>query len=133
MSGEKVIDRLEAFMKAEGLNPNSLTVAANLSNGLIGKALKNRASMNSDSIESILCAYTNLSADWLMTGRGTMYVESSSENKNTIPDTVNNDSLTFYLRDRTKELETEIRRLLEVNASLKAKMELLNNSESKTG
>ena len=53
-------------MKTEGLNSNSLTVAAGLSNGLIGKALKNRSSMNSDSIERILCAYTNLSAEWLM-------------------------------------------------------------------
>lgn len=35
---ETFIDRLEFFMKTEGLNSNSLTVAAGLSNGLIGKA-----------------------------------------------------------------------------------------------
>ena len=74
MSEERFIDRLEAFMKAEGLNANKVTVAAELSNGLLGKALKTRGSMNSDSVERILCAYTNLSAEWLMTGKGTMYV-----------------------------------------------------------
>ena len=61
MSEERFIDRLEAFMKAEGLNANKVTVAAELSNGLLGKALKTRGSMNSDSVERILCAYTNLS------------------------------------------------------------------------
>ena len=82
---ETFIDRLEFFMKTEGLNSNSLTVAAGLSNGLIGKALKNRSSMNSDSIERILCAYTNLSAEWLMTGKGTMYVNDQPAKASDIP------------------------------------------------
>ena len=128
MSEERFIDRLEAFMKAEGLNANKVTVAAELSNGLLGKALKTRGSMNSDSVERILCAYTNLSAEWLMTGKGTMYV-------NDLPgDTFNiSNSLVFFLRDRNKELECENRRLLVENASLKTRLELLDNSEGKTG
>ena len=130
---ETFIDRLEFFMKTEGLNSNSLTVTAGLSNGLVGKALKNRSSMNSDSIERILCAYTHLSAEWLMTGKGTMYVNNLIDNASDIPDSYNNDRLTFFLRDRNKELECENRRLLVENASLKTKLELLDNSEGKTG
>lgn len=133
MYEEKFIDRLEAFMKAEGLNANKVTVAAGLSNGLLGKALKTRGSMNSDSIEHILCAYTNLSAEWLMTGKGTMYVNNLTEDASDIANTLNNDSLTFFLRDRNKELECENRRLLVENASLKTKLELLDNSAVKTG
>ena len=69
---EKFIDRLQAFMNAEGINDNQLTVKANLSVGLIGKCKKDRKGMASDSIEKILLAYPSLSADWLLTGRGKM-------------------------------------------------------------
>lgn len=130
---ETFIDRLEFFMKTEGLNSNSLTVAAGLSNGLIGKALKNRSSMNSDSIERILCAYTNLSAEWLMTGKGTMYVNDQPVKASDIPNDLNSDSLVFFLRDRNKELECENRRLLVENASLRTRLELLDDSKNKTG
>lgn len=133
MSEERFIDRLEAFMKAEGLNANKVTVAAVLSNGLLGKALKTRGSMNSDSVERILCAYTNLSAEWLMTGKGTMYVNDLPGDTFNISNSLNNDSLVFFLRDRNKELECENRRLLVENASLKTRLELLDNSEGKTG
>ena len=133
MSEERFIDRLEAFMKAEGLNANKVTVAAELSNGLLGKALKTRGSMNSDSVERILCAYTNLSAEWLMTGKGTMYVNDLPGDTFNISNSLNNDSLVFFLRDRNKELECENRRLLVENASLKTRLELLDNSEGKTG
>ena len=100
ISKEAFIDRLEAFMKMEKLNANSLTVSAKLSNGLVNKALKNRSSMNSDSIERILCAYPRLSADWLMTGKGTMYVEELPKITDYMSNTHNNDSLIFFLRDR---------------------------------
>ena len=130
---ETFIDRLEFFMKTEGLNSNSLTVAAGLSNGLIGKALKNRSSMNSDSIERILCAYTNLSAEWLMTGKGTMYVNDQPAKASDSPNTLNSDSLVFFLRDKNKELECENRRLLVENASLRTRLELLDDSKNKTG
>lgn len=130
---ETFIDRLEFFMKTEGLNSNSLTVAAGLSNGLIGKALKNRSSMSSDSIERILCAYTNLSAEWLMTGKGTMYVNDQPAKASDIPNNLNSDSLVFFLRDRNKELECENRRLLVENASLRTRLELLDDSKNKTG
>ena len=133
MSEERFIDRLEAFMKAEGLNANKVTVAAELSIGLLGKALKTRGSMNSDSVERILCAYTNLSAEWLMTGKGTMYVNDLPGDTFNISNSLNNDSLVFFLRDRNKELECENRRLLVENASLKTRLELLDNSEGKTG
>ena len=133
MSEERFIDRLEAFMKAEGLNANKVTVAAELSNGLLGKALKTRGSMNSDSVERILCAYTNLSAEWLMTGKGTMYLNDLPGDTFNISNSLNNDSLVFFLRDRNKELECENRRLLVENASLKTRLELLDNSEGKTG
>ncbi|MFT0232927.1 hypothetical protein ACMSFF_14600 [Bacteroides faecis] len=96
LSKETFIDRLEAFMKMEKLNANSLTVRANLSNGLVNKALKNRSSMNSDSIERILNAYPHINASWLMTGKGTMYVEELPKTTDYISNAQNNDSLVFF-------------------------------------
>lgn len=124
-SDERFIDRLELFMKTEGLNANKLTVAANLSNGLVGKTLKKRASMNSDSIERILYSFPRLSADWLMTGRGEMYPSNSNE-------LVNADSLMIFLRNKNNELEMEVRKLLQENAALKIKLELFTDSGGKT-
>lgn len=67
------IERLDSFMKDEGINDNQMTVVAGLSNGLIGKCRKNNSGMTSDSIEKILSAFPSLSAEWLMTGNGDMY------------------------------------------------------------
>ncbi|MCD7850423.1 MAG: hypothetical protein LUH63_12265 [Parabacteroides sp.] len=71
-SQQTLIDRLEIFMETFKLNNNQLSSRAGLSNGLLGKARKNRSAMNSDSIEQILYAFPELDADWLLTGRGEM-------------------------------------------------------------
>ena len=39
----------------------------------------------------------------------------------------------FFLRDKNKELECENRRLLVENASLRTRLELLDDSKNKTG
>lgn len=103
---QNFIDRLEIFMETLNLNNNQLSNKAGLSNGLLGKARKNRSAMNSDSIEQILYAYPNLNADWLITGRGEMLnIESSTDNA---------------------ELQKETRRLKEEVEILKAKNDKLN-------
>lgn len=68
----KFIERLDFFMRSEDINDNQLTVNAGLSNGLIGRCRKKGGGMASESIEKILSAYPELSADWLLTGRGIM-------------------------------------------------------------
>lgn len=66
------IERLQYYMELNGINDNKLTVDAGLSVGLIGKAKKTGKAMTSANIEKILLAYPDLSADWLMTGKGRM-------------------------------------------------------------
>lgn len=65
-------DRLDNYMKYKGLNDNKITVETGISNGLIGKARKKRGSLSQENISKILCCYSDLSADWLLTGRGDM-------------------------------------------------------------
>lgn len=49
-----------------------MTVNAGLSVGLIGKAKVSGKGMSSINIEKVLLAYPELSADWLLTGKGSM-------------------------------------------------------------
>lgn len=69
--------RLDMYMKFKDLNDNKITVEAGISNGLIGKGRK-RGSLSQDSISKILCFYSDLSADWLLTGRGEMIKTTES-------------------------------------------------------
>lgn len=76
------IDRIQYFMLQTGINNNQMTVAAGLSVGLIGRAIKSKSGLNSDSIEKILYAYPELNPNWLLTGRGEMLITNKQEEIN---------------------------------------------------
>lgn len=76
--------RLTQFMEKNGINDNQITVAAGLSNGLIGKAKSGGKSMTASNIEKILYAYPQLSPDWLLTGKGEM-MKDTREKVNAVP------------------------------------------------
>lgn len=82
-------DRLCEFMKFKNLNDNQLTIAAGLSNGLIGKAKNSGKAISFSNIEKVLHAYPELSADWLITGRGEMLKQESSTSQTLAPSTPN--------------------------------------------
>lgn len=63
--------RLDKYMEYKGLNDNKVTVEAGISNGLIGKARK-RGALSQDNISKILHTYSDLDANWLFTGNGSM-------------------------------------------------------------
>lgn len=69
-------------MLQTGINNNQMTVAAGLSVGLIGRAIKSKSGLNSDSIEKILYAYPELNPNWLLTGRGEMLITNKQEEIN---------------------------------------------------
>lgn len=79
---DSFIDRIQYFMLQTGINNNQMTVAAGLSVGLIGRAIKSKSGLNSDSIEKILYAYPELNPNWLMTGRGEMLITNKQEEIN---------------------------------------------------
>lgn len=79
---DSFIERIQYFMSQMGINNNQMTVTAGLSVGLIGRAIKSKSGLNSDSIEKILCAYPNLNPNWLLTGRGEMLINNKAEKEN---------------------------------------------------
>lgn len=67
-----ITERLQKYMIQKNLNANKITVDAGLSVGLIGRAIKNDSGLNSDTIEKILIAYTDLNPEWFVSGSGEM-------------------------------------------------------------
>ncbi len=66
------VQRLQLFMESRKINDNQMTIAAGLSNGLLGKTKASGKGMSSLNIEKILLAYPELNSEWLLTGKGEM-------------------------------------------------------------
>ncbi len=73
---ERIIDRLDKFMKSSNLNDNQVTVQCNLSIGLLGKARQGKSDLGKKAIDKILSIYQNLNRTWLLTGDGEMFIKS---------------------------------------------------------
>ena len=78
-SSDNFIGRLQYYMEVRGINDNQMTVNASLSVGLIGKAKGSGKGMSAANIEKILLAYPDLSAEWLLTGKGEMIKQPSTQ------------------------------------------------------
>ena len=68
----KVIERFEEYIKFKGYSLNSVDVTLELSNGYIGKQIKNKASIGSDILQKIISTYEDINVAWLMAGDGPM-------------------------------------------------------------
>lgn len=80
---ERVIDRFDSYMKYKGLNDNQVTKDLELSNGLLGKSRKKDRDMSRKIANSATNFYSDLSAAWLLSGEGSMLVNSSANPSDT--------------------------------------------------
>ena len=78
---ETFSSRLKNFMKAEGITQEELAQKIGSKRESVAKIKDNP---RYDTIMSILDAFPNLSADWLMKGKGSMYI-LESHNLNNAP------------------------------------------------
>lgn len=74
-------ERLAEYMKYKDLNYNQVTQQAGLSVGLLSKAIRTNKGLHSDSVEKIINTYKDLNPQWLLSGNGSMIIESSKEAK----------------------------------------------------
>lgn len=97
MEENRVINRLDMFIKAKGLNDNKVTVKAGLANGAIGQARKGKCDIGKKYIDKILAAYPELSRVWLLTGDGEMLNHtptiSNTNSQSNSPITGNNNNV----------------------------------------
>ncbi len=95
--------RLDNYLKYKGLNDNKMTIETGLSNGLIGKARK-RGALSQENISKILQKYTELDANWLLTGDGFML---KSEYKGLFEDKNDNDFKTIEFIKSKDEFDSK--------------------------
>ncbi|WP_395077753.1 hypothetical protein [Flavobacterium sp.] len=76
---ENITERLVKYMEVKDLTAYRMTADANLSVGLIGKAIKGKSGLNIETIEKILLTYDDLNAQWFVTGKGEMLIVEEIE------------------------------------------------------
>lgn len=117
------IERLDQYMNYAGLNDNKVTVQCGLSNGVIGKARKNKSVLKGENIEHILCVYKDINARWLLTGEGDMLSNENtaySEGQLDVLKKINNDLMEKVesLNRQIAVLEHELKSLKKENVHL---------------
>jgi hypothetical protein len=73
-----MIERLDRFIKEQGLSIRAFEMSICASNGLIRKAITNNTDIQSKWISAIVDNYPQLNTDWLLTGKGEMLNESNN-------------------------------------------------------
>lgn len=69
----KPIERVEILIKDEGISISAFEKKVGMSNNSIQTAIKRKANLKDDTLNSILSVYTDVSPEWLLTGKGSKY------------------------------------------------------------
>lgn len=67
-----VLARLKEYIDTKHISVSAFEKSIGMSNASFGKSLKNNGAIGSDKLENILCIYSDLNPDWLLTGQGNM-------------------------------------------------------------
>ena len=67
-----VLERLKEYIDSKGISIASLEKTTGMSNSSFRKALQSGNGIGTDKLEKILTLYPDLSAEWLLRGRGSM-------------------------------------------------------------
>ena len=70
--------RVAKIIEVNKLNIRSFEEKIDVSNNSIGTAIRRKASFKSNVLNKILHAFPEVDPTWLLTGRGTMFLEGSS-------------------------------------------------------
>lgn len=71
-----VLYRIKTYLDYKGITVSAFERSVGMSNGSFGKSLKSGGSIGVDKVESILEKYPDLSAEWLLRGRGEMLCDA---------------------------------------------------------
>lgn len=69
-----VLDRIKQYIDFKGITVAAFERSIGMSNASFGKSLKTGGNIGSDKLENILSLYSDLSPNWLLTGRGDMII-----------------------------------------------------------
>lgn len=77
-----VSERVGEYISKKGISYYAFENSINASRGSISKAVKEGKSIGSSVLENILSVYTDLNPIWLLTGKGSVFVEHESVGSN---------------------------------------------------
>jgi len=72
MEVEKPIERIRKIIKDKNLSVSAFEKKIGMSNNSIQVALKRNANLKDDTLNHVLAAFPDISAEWLLTGKGEM-------------------------------------------------------------
>ena len=75
----KIINRIKDYIDFKDISMNAFDISIGAANGYIGKLIKNNGSLGGDVIEKIVCIYTDINIEWLITGKGEMFRQPVAE------------------------------------------------------
>ena len=92
----RLIERLQYFLREEGVTAYAFEQSCGLSNGYLAKQLRGRGSVGSDIVEKIKYNYPQLSIVWLVTGKGTMQLPPLPTGKELVEVELAEEQALFY-------------------------------------
>ena len=92
----RLIERLQYFLREEGVTAYEFEQGCGLSNGYLAKQLRGRGSVGSDIVEKIKYNYPQLSIVWLVTGKGTMQLPPLPTGKELVEVELAEEQALFY-------------------------------------
>ncbi len=107
----KTVHRIMQVIAALNMSARQFDISIGTANGYILRMEKNNASVGSDVIERIIKKYPQVNLVWLMTGKGEMFLEESSNQKSKSSKEIEsyiNEKLKYKLSNDKKELLNEI-------------------------
>ena len=81
MIEDRIKDRIEKVIKAESLTSTRFADAIGVQRSNISHILSGRNKPSLDFIQKVLTTFSNLNSDWLLFGRGSMYIDKKQEPK----------------------------------------------------
>ena len=117
-----ILQRLKDVLKYSGLSVRAFSIKCGVSQPTLDKQIKGIRSVSIETAMSVLYAYPEISAEWLMRGNGQMLIQqedNSAENERmnklidtitTLQDTINAKNETIaLLSERIKQLENKFK------------------------
>lgn len=74
-----VLERLNDYIVSKGISMKAFEESVSMSNGSLGKTIKEGNGIRTDKLENILLVYPDLSAEWLLRGVGSMILDDKEQ------------------------------------------------------
>ena len=119
---DTINERVEEFIRYKRLTKRAFAAAINMDEGTLGNKIRGVTQLDINTIRSILSAFNDLSAEWLVMGTGPMLKDASAPAQFTaIGDNVQGENI------KITKIEREYMNLLvEKDKQVSALIELLN-------